>query len=333
MSPYESNTTLARIAADLKAVRRIAVTTHAKPDGDAWGSVVALTRALQNLGKLVEPWFMPPVLQSLRRLEHHLPVHVVDKASMPGEFDRIVVVDTGAWAQLEPLKGWLSARRDRVIVVDHHLRGDDVGAALYVDAKAAASAEIVAELIDALGAPLDRAIAEALFVGIASDTGWFRFSNARPQTHRLAARLLEFGVDHADLHMRLEQAERPEKLGLMIRALDSLKLVAGGKAAVMTLLKKDFTETGARYEETERLVDLPQVVQSVHVAALITETAEGTLRVSFRSKPDEEPIDVNELARQFGGGGHARAAAAKTQLKLPDGRDRIIAAIEKAFGK
>jgi phosphoesterase RecJ-like protein len=181
--------------------------------------------------------------------------------------------------------------------------------------------------------PFDHAIAEALFVGIASDTGWFRFSNTRPQTHRLAARLLEFGIDHADLHMRLEQAERPEKLGLMTRALDSLQLVAGGKAAVMTLRQRDFAETGARYEETERLVDLPQVVQSVHVVALITETAEGTIRVSFRSKPDDEPIDVNELARQFGGGGHARAAAAKTALKLPEGRDRVVKAIEKAFAK
>lgn len=330
---YVSNSTLGEIAARLRAAERIVVTTHSKPDGDALGAVVALSRSLELLGKRVERWVMPPVMQTLSLLTDGVPLRFIntaaDTAGDPP--DAVVVVDTGAWSQLEPLKPWLEPLRERTIVVDHHLRGDDVGAMRFIDADAAAACQIVARLIDELGRTIDSKIAEALFVGIASDTGWFRFSNTTPETHELAARLLRLGVDHAGLYMKLEQSERPEKLGLVRRAMDSLHLVAGGHAAVMALRQSDFADTGARLEETERLVDLPQVVADVRAVVLLIELPDGRTRISFRSKPGDGAIDVNRLAMQFGGGGHARASGARLDAPLEEAQTRVTAALEQAL--
>lgn len=335
MTPYESNTTLTAIADKLRAAKRIVITTHAKPDGDALGSVVALAEALEAMGKTAERWIMPPIPGNLSMLarDGHLHLHETEADPLPeGEPDAIVIVDTGAWTQLAPMRAWLEPRRDRAVLLDHHLRGDDVAALRYIDSSAAAAALIVAALIDELGVEYDDVMRDAIYVGIASDTGWFRFSNTTAATHELAARLLRLGVDHAELYSKLEQAERPEKLQLMIRALDSLKLVADGNVAVMTLRRSDFEDTGAMQEETERLVDLPQVVGDVQVVVLITETDNGTVRLSFRSKPGDDAVDVNEMARQFGGGGHARAAGAKVEAPLAEVRRKVLEAAEQLRG-
>jgi phosphoesterase RecJ-like protein len=334
MTHYTSNTTLDQVAGALEAAEDVVVTTHAKPDGDALGSLVALAAALEQKGKRVRRWVIPPVLESLRMLAEQGPVDYITEQSEPDEApepDRIVVLDTGAWGQLEALQPWLEQRYEKTIVVDHHLRGDDVGALRYVDSDAAAASEIVAELVDLLGAEVTQRIATGLYVGIASDTGWFRFSNTRARTHELAARLFRAGVDHAGLYKQLEQTERHEKLQLLNRALESLQLVADGHAAVMTLRLSDFEDTGAMQEETERLVDVPQIVGNVQAVVLMSETPEGEVRISFRSKPGNVAVDANKLAQAFGGGGHARAAGARVREPLEPVRRRIIDLLERAF--
>lgn len=332
---YVSNTTLPLIAAKLTQARSVLVTTHAKPDGDAFGSVIATAHALELAGKSVERWVVPPLPQSLTVLNGMAaPVHLCTEQTGPwptGEPDAIVIADTGSSSQLGPLWPWVRQRRDRVIVLDHHLRGDDIAAMRYVDTSAAAACEIVAELIDALGVAWDPLIAKALYVGVASDTGWFHFSNTTPRTLRLAARLLEHGVDHAALYQQLEQRERAEKLPLMARALTSLQPLADGTAALMLLAHKDFVETGATTQDTERLVDLPQVVAAVRLVALVTEPEPGRVRISLRSKPGPGAVDVNVLAMQFGGGGHARAAGAKVNGTPQDVLARLRPLIERAM--
>ncbi len=331
---YQSNTTLAAIADRLSGVRRIMLTTHAKPDGDALGSIVALGRALRQRDKTVEYRVLPPLPPNLVFAGDGaaLVVHEGAAAADIAEPDLIVITDTGAWSQLDALRDWLAPRRQKVIVIDHHLHGDDVAAERFVDARAAAACEIVADLIGAMGVAIDRPMAEALFLGIASDTGWFRFSNTRPNTHRLAARLLERGVDHAALYARTEQGERHEKLALLTRALQNMQTIADGHAALLTLRARDFEQTGARPDETERLVDLPQTVEDVRVVALVVEQGQQT-RVSFRSKPGDDAIDMNQLAQRFGGGGHARAAGAKVEKPIDPVREQVIEAIEAALAK
>jgi len=331
-----SNVTLDEIAARLSAneVQRVLLTGHAKPDGDALGAGIALGRALESIGKQVERRFIPPIPGNLRFLAEQVAItlHEGKAAEAIDEPDVVVVMDTSAWSQLENLHEWLAARHAKTIVIDHHLHGDDVGAMTYVDSRAAAVCEPVATLIDALGVAWDELIGEALYLGIASDTGWFRFSNTRSQTHELAARLHRTGVDHGRIYAESEQSDRPEKLALLARALQSLRLVADGRGAVMVLRRRDFEQTGARDDETERFVDIPQLVGQIRAVALVVEQ-NGRTRVSLRSKPeDAQAIDVNTLASALGGGGHARAAGAKLDEPVDAVVEKVVVALERACG-
>ena len=356
MSEYRSNVSLAEAVRMIREADRIAITTHVKPDGDAFGSVAALAGALKQLGKDAPAWLMPPAPQQFKVLQGWGLTQLYGEASSLSEPDLVVVLDTGAWSQMPAMREDLTRVLDRTLIVDHHLTGDVPAAWRYIDGQAAACCEIVAELIDELQAqsagngttPTDLftpAVCEALFVGLASDTGWFRFSNTRPESHELAGRLLRLGVDHAGLYSKLEQNERPQKLALMIRALDSLRLVADQRAAVMVLRSEDFQETGALLEETERFVDAPQVVTSVRVVALITQPptapdlplenapradAPSTVRLSFRSKPGLGSVNVSELAQRFGGGGHAKAAGAQMHAPLEKVIDQVTNALVEA---
>lgn len=347
MSDYVSNLSREEVTVLLVSSKRVAVTTHAKPDGDAYGAVIALTNALRRTGVEAYACFMPPVHSSFRSLAGFDQAIVIEELTQWPQADLYVIVDTGAWSQLLPARDFLTRRLDHTLILDHHLTGGVEAAHRYIDSSAASSCEIIAELIEAIAnqkgiaveSLLDTIVCEALFVGIASDTGWFRYSNTRSQTHELAARLLRRGVDHAALFQKLEQTERPEKLRLLVRAVSSLRMISRDRAVMMVLRSNDFSETGALIEETERFVDIPQIVESVQVVVLITEPPvekgkpAGPVRLSFRSKPGPNAIDVTQIAALFGGGGHARAAGAKIGASLETVVDRVTAALQDALSK
>ncbi len=371
---YESSLDLAAAARLIREAPSLVVITHTKPDGDAMGSVVALVAAARQLGIAAEGVVVGPVPASLMTLIDDEPVRVLGEGEPMPDAGMYVIVDTGAYSQIGPLRPAIESHLDRTLIIDHHLSGDIPAVHRHIEGDAAACAEVVAVLLDYLAdkpglegpdrrtAPIGTratdwqnphytpTVRKALFAGIASDTGWFRFSNTRPRTHELAARLIRLGVDHSELYAQLEQTERPEKLQLMIRALDSLELLAGGKAAVMTLRARDFIETGALLEETERFVDVPQIVATVQVVVLVTEPppfggnggravvtperldsssfgGQVHTRLSFRSKPGPDAVNVARLAEQFGGGGHARAAGAKVEAPL----SVVIARVHEAI--
>ncbi|MEM6393189.1 MAG: DHH family phosphoesterase [Planctomycetota bacterium] len=348
--PYQSNTSLPQIASNLRAATgNILVLTHAKPDGDALGCVLALTLTLRQLGKAATGLVVPPVPDALRSLTGRDAYAILGEDPLDDPVftqpDHVVIVDTGAISQVGDAYPFIEQHLDKACILDHHLSGNIPAAQLYVDPTAAAAAEIIAELIDLLhdrptnaggraSDAFEATVADALFVGIASDTGWFRFSNVTAGTHRLAARLVGQGVDHAALYAKLEQAERPEKLDLLQRALGSLRMLANGQAAVMGLTLDDFAETGAREEETERLIDTPQQVSSLRVVVLLAEkqTDDGVVtRMSFRSKPTDDAVNVADLAARFGGGGHARAAGARANGTIAEVLPRVTEAIEQAM--
>jgi phosphoesterase RecJ-like protein len=336
MADYTSNLDATQAAELLGSARHVIVTAHAKPDGDAFGAVVALTAALTSGGAEVSAQLAGPVPANFRKLAgYDLVTHFEPQVEWPAA-DLLVIVDTGAWAQIEPMRAQIEPLLQRTLIIDHHVSGDVPAPRRFIDSNAAATCEMLGTVIQQLGGGdedmlANRTVAEALFVGLASDTGWFRFSNTRPATLELAARLLTAGVDQASLHRTLEQTARIEKLRLMTCALSSLRLSADGRLALMVLRAQDFAQCGAYLDETERFVDLPQAIESVQVVVLLTEPPEVSsgsqkIRLSFRSKPGDDAVDVAALAEQFGGGGHRRAAGAKAVGPV----DQVIERVEKA---
>src|SRR5262245_13491110 len=325
-----------RIIDMLKTCKRVLVTTHVRPDGDALVSCAALVMAMRKVGIESEVLLLShlPTKYSFVFKEHNI-AHIDVEKSWPPSFDlnrydALLVADTGTWSQLPGLKERVENWPRPKMVIDHHLTQENWADSKLVITEAAAAAEIVAELISQWGIEIDQPIATALYVGIASDTGWFQFSNTRPYTMRLAAMLMEAGVDTDALYQHLYQNERPQRVLLQTRAMQSLELLSEGKLAVMTIRKADFADTGAHVPVTENLINIPLQIRTVQVSLLFIEPPDGgPIRVSLRSKGQ---VDVAKFAEQFGGGGHARASGLKLQESLNAARQRVTVAMAAAFG-
>lgn len=315
----------------LSRCKRVLVTTHVRPDGDALGTVAATILGLRKMGIDAEALLLSHLPRKYAFVfdENQITHHDAEKgwptAISLDRFDALLVMDTGTWSQLPGLQERVQDWSVPKLVVDHHLTQESWADVKLVVTEAAAAGEIAAELMDTWGIDFDRPIAAALFLAVASDTGWFQFSNTRPYTLRLAARLIEHGVDTDSMYQHLYQNERAERVTLQTRAQQSLELLLDGRLAVMRVAKSDFEQTGAKVSDTENLINVPLQVRTVQVSLLFVEPTEpGPIRVSLRSKGQ---VDVARFAEQFGGGGHARAAGLKLTGPLQDVHDRVVAAM------
>ncbi len=319
----------------LRPSKKVLITTHVRPDGDALGSSAAMALALRKIKIDSEILLLSHLPRKYAFLfNDHGVSHIDAEAGIPSHlnldhYDALLVVDTGTWSQLPGLSDRLANWPKPKIVLDHHLTQEQWADVKLVDSSAAAAGEIVAELLDRWKIPLDRSIATSLYVAIVSDTGWFQFSNTRPQTLRLGAKLMELGVDTDRIYQALYQNERAERVALQTRVQDSLELLADGRLAVMTVTKRDFQETKANVPDTENLINIPLQIATVEVAILITEPLDNSpIRISLRSKGQ---VDVARFAEQFGGGGHARASGLKLSATLAAARDQVVAAMVQAM--
>ena len=328
---YESTTSYATLAERINEANRVVVTTHRKPDGDAIGSVIGLCRGLQSIGKQVEHLFIGPVEHGLKLATGDCEIRLLEEVGLPAEEpDLIIVADTGAWSQLEALESWLKERRDRVIGLDHHANGDDVAPVRVVDVTAAACTQVVMALFEEMDISLGKgrnSVAEALFIGIGTDTGWFRFSNADARCFADTSKLLEHDIDRYQLYRMLEETARPARMDLLQRMLTSIEYV--GSVAIMSLRSADFQETNGSSTDIVGLVNTPMVLENIQAAVLLTDSDPNVTKMSFRSKPSmpNEPtslIDVNKLAGHFDGGGHVHAAGARVFAQLEEVKSRLI---------
>lgn len=341
---YTSNATLAQIAARLRDAEHVAILTHSKPDGDAVGSSLALARALGRLNITARPIFLPPWSPRMDAIVGDTPIikeaHGTWRREDLAEVDCVAVVDTGSWTQLADARAWLEPRRESTVVIDHHAHGDPGLSALrHVDTSAAAAAQLVAELCRLLlGAPrcgaLPLEVAEPLYLGLATDTGWFRHSNVTSDVMRLAADLIDAGVDQNRLYRLIEQSDSSKRLLLIQRALTSLQLFSNDRIAIISVTAADIAACEASQDELGGLTDLPQSVGSVRAVAVLTELEPRLVKVSLRSKavePPEQAVDVNAIAKTFGGGGHVHAAGAKLKMTLTEARELVTAALKDAL--
>ncbi|HWE01523.1 MAG TPA: bifunctional oligoribonuclease/PAP phosphatase NrnA [Tepidisphaeraceae bacterium] len=313
----------------LAGAKRVLVTTHVRPDGDALGSAAAMVLGMRRRNIDAQVLLLSHLPTKYAFIFAGIVYHDAEKQWPPGlslnDYDLLLVVDTGTWSQLPGLKERFTDWPAPKLVVDHHLTQENWADCKLVVTEAAAAGEIVAELLDQWQVKIDEQIGAALFLAIASDTGWFQFSNTRPYTLRLAARLIEAGVDTDRMYQLLYQNERAERVALQTRAQQSLELMLDHRLAVMRVRKQDFAETKANVPDTENLINVPLQIRTVEVSILLTEPADfGPIRVSLRSKGH---IDVARFAERFGGGGHARASGLKIEGTLEQAHERVVAAM------
>jgi phosphoesterase RecJ-like protein len=330
--------TIHQIGRKLADSRHVLITSHDKPDGDSIGSTLALARLIDRPGKRIDVVHAGPTDPSLLLLAPPTMVLRAEMGIPHGEPDCIAVLDTASWSQLETMQKYLKAHNSRIVVIDHHSHGDDVGVLRMIDPTAAATAVLVMDLADEMKwkiTPGNGGVAEALYAGLASDTGWFRFANADARAFAAASRLLTIGVDKTRLHEIIEENHRPARLAVMARALGSIQYFRDGAVALMSLAMRDFQETGGRPEDLTSIINLPMTVGAVRVSALLTQHEAGKTKVSFRSKPRREGalfVDVNQLAQKLGGGGHVHAAGARLAMDLDQAREKVIELLEREGG-
>ena len=300
------------------------ILTHARADGDALGSVLALRSVLRGLGSSPLCLLFDPVPPPYAFLTEGVPLPVFGQdlgQDDLGDVDGVVILDTCAYAQLTPLADWLRSTSAPIIAVDHHVTRDVPGDAHLIDSTAAAAALIVYDWVRAMDWPLKPAALEALFVGIATDTGWFAFGNADARVLESAAALVREGVRPHDLYIRLYQMERAAKVRLLGAALETLELLDDGRVASMHLTRAAFERCAGGPSDTEGIINEPLRIGSVDVSVLFVESDAGLIRTSFRSKRD---ADVAAIAASFGGGGHVNAAGARIPGALPEVRQRVL---------
>ena len=303
---------------ELRGGEKFLLTTHENPDGDALGSLVAMNETLHALGKdtamflSAEEFPLPYEYRDLPlgSVRHALPEDAGERT--------IVFLDCG---NLDRMPVSFLGRDDAHIVnIDHHHDNTRFGTANLVVDGASCTAEIIWELLPDLGVELTPAIAEALYIGLVTDTGKFQYENTTPNSHRMAGELLERGVDVHAIFRRLYENVPFAKLQLLARVLNRVERYDGGRLTLSHILRTDYEETGADENYSEGLVDHMRALQGTVVAALVREQLkegrEGVMKVSLRASADA--VDVSVIARKEGGGGHRQAAGFSTTRSLPD---------------
>jgi phosphoesterase RecJ-like protein len=322
----KEQTDLEAVVAALTANERFLVVTHENPDGDALGSMLAMALGLRALGKDVLMYLSGSVdlpaefgFLELDEVRREPPADLGERA--------LVAVDCANARRIGQDPTLLE--RARVVVdVDHHHDNTRFGAANLVVADASSTAEIVRDLLWELGVQLTPEIAEALYVGLVTDTGRFQYSNTTPKAFRLAAELVEAGANVHDIFRSVYETVQFAKLKLLARALDRAQLYEGGRLLVSHLLRTDFEEVGAEEPYSEGIIDYLRQAEGAQMVALIREPpGDGgpSRRISLRSSQDE--VDVSAVARKAGGGGHRQAAGFSSELSI----DEISEFIRREF--
>jgi phosphoesterase RecJ-like protein len=311
----------------------VLLTTHARPDGDACGCLVALAEVLTELGKKPNPVLLSPLPQWYSFLfDRELPVLGGDlapehlKAAPLGDCDLVVILDTNCYSQLPGLEEFLVQNKKSVLIIDHHLTTDGLGDIELIDTTAAATGQIVLQLFRYAGWPVTPKIADYLFLAVATDTGWFQFGNTNSRAFRDSAELIDAGADMLEIHHRVYQNYSPARCRLMVIMLGRLQLHFENRLATLYLLNEDFEQTGAQRADTENFVDECRRIETVEAAALLVQLPDERFKVSLRSTG---PVDVSEIAQKFGGGGHKQAAG----LYLPGPLEDTLITMKNEFAR
>ena len=307
-----------QIAKRIRQANRVAIFTHMRPDGDAIGSALALSAALDFLktpNQVCVETEIPSNLTFVEGVEK-----IVKKPR--GEYDLLIVVDCSDEQRLGALsEEYFIAKRKKidVINIDHHMSNTRFGKYDFVQ-NCAANCMHIATLIEYLGVPFDKKIAEYLLLGLLTDSGNFSHDDVTEETLLLGAKLVKAGADICRYNYMLFKRQPKERAALYAKTMSGIRYYHDGRFAVIAVTKKNMEECGADQGMTEGFVDFPLNIDGVEVAASLLEIKKGQYKISLRSKTY---ADVNKIAGTYGGGGHVRAAGCMLFGDLEDVLDRL----------
>ena len=308
----------------LERHRTFLLTTHINPDGDGIGSEVAMALWLLERGKTVHILNDSPLPSAYRFLSRHHPVETWTPELAERRFtecDALIVLDTSNRQRIGRLSDSIDQHIIAVAVVDHHVTHQGFGTVNVIEPEAAAAAEMVYDLIREGAGTITTAIAEALYVGLMTDTGSFRYSNTDGNAHRMAATLLECGIDPQLLYARVHAQAPAGRLRFFGEVLSALEMHEDGRIAVLEAIPEHFQRNGLTGADTEGLVDMPRSIAGVEVVVLFSEVEPNKVKVSMRSTGR---VAIDTIATALNGGGHPHAAGAMVLGSRSEARARVL---------
>lgn len=310
------NNTFTEIAEELEKARNVVIFPHILMDGDALGSAAALCKALRLKGK-----------ESVILIEDKIPDYLMflDKGYCTYDQDACkdadicLCIDCGELKRFPKRKEVFESGKKK-ICVDHHPTSPGIGDLNHIDGSAAATGELVFDLIREMHVEPDVEISNAIFAAITTDTGNFQYSNTTKRSHEIVMALYDHGLDAYATSVALYENESLEKISLMSKVMSQCEVIADGKAIVASVSQQLLEETGARMEDTEGIVGTMRSIRGVDIAVLIKEKEKNNIKVSLRAKEG----NVADIAVKFGGGGHEKAAGCTIREDLDSARKKVV---------
>lgn len=314
-----------RIIDEIRGHKTFCIVGHIRPDGDCIGSQLAIAYALKAEGKKVTCWNEDPMPDKLKFLD---PDKLMERPHRGEVFDCVIATDCASFERLGKC-GPAVEKRKMLINIDHHQSNTRYGDINWISAREASTGELIYKLLRAASWPITREIADCLFTAVSTDTGSFQYATTKPLTYHTAGELVKRGADLAKICDEVYQSHPLSRVRLLRHLYSKFRLTHNDKIAYLWLKKKDFARAGADKEESEGLIDHIRDIKPVEVACVFEELEPELTRISLRSKL--EHVNVNEIAKQFGGGGHRAAAGARIPGRPLAVQRQVIGAIKKAL--
>jgi len=314
-----------RILEVLRQGRTFCVVGHVRPDGDCVGSQLGLALALKNQGKKVLCWNEDGIPQKYEFLD---PDHVIQRPKPGLSFDCVIAIDAASFERLGTVGPCVNDRR-LLINIDHHESNTRYAELNWVSAREPSTGELIFRLLRAAKWPITRRIADCLFTAVSTDTGSFQYPTTRPGTFHIAGELVRRGANLAVICDQVYESYPLSRARLLRHIYSHFRLTHQNRIAYFWLKKADFVRTGAESLDSEGLIDHIRAIAPVVVACVFEEMDPELTRISLRSK--DEKVNVNDIAAQFGGGGHPAAAGARVAGRPLTVQRKVIAALKKAL--
>ena len=299
----------------------IAIFTHILPDGDAIGSSCAIATMLRNMGKNAYVYMPSKVLDEY----YYLNIENIIRYEFPKEYDLIIATDC---ADIDRIGDYSSVFKNftNSIAIDHHKTFQNFANINFVSSQSSSACEFLFDIMNECGYEINKEIAEFLYLGILRDTGGFMHDCTTPHTLRVVANLLEYEFDAENFNRHFMMRISFKNAMLLKTALNNLQLFDDGKIAISTISNKDLKNYNANIDDTGGLISHILSIDKVEIAVLITESTCGVHKLSLRSKYD---VDVSDIAKDFGGGGHCKASGCQMYGKI----EKIVGAVKKSIEK